>query len=48
MGSTDTNRAASALAIALVALLTALGQLLQQYFATAEGYRRGQGSVMGE
>jgi hypothetical protein len=39
--------ATSALAIALVALITALGQLLQQYFATADGYRRCQKSVMG-
>lgn len=47
MGSIDIHLAASALAIALVALLTALGQLLQQYFATADGYRRCQKSVMG-
>ncbi|EPE28063.1 hypothetical protein GLAREA_04854 [Glarea lozoyensis ATCC 20868] len=39
--------ATSALVIALVALITALGQLLQQYFATADGYRRCQASVMG-
>jgi hypothetical protein len=39
--------AVTALAIALVALITALGQLLQQYFATADGYRRCQRSVMG-
>ncbi|KAF8854108.1 hypothetical protein BDZ45DRAFT_747872 [Acephala macrosclerotiorum] len=44
----DTNLAAAALAIALVALVTAVGQLLQQYFATADGYRRCQKSVMGE
>lgn len=44
----DTNLAAAALAIALVALIIALGQLLQQYFAAADGYRRCQKSVMGE
>jgi hypothetical protein len=43
----DTSLAGAALAIALVALVTALGQLLQQYFATADGYRRCQKSVMG-
>ena len=44
----DTNLAAAALAIALVAFVTALGQLFQQYFATADGYRRCQHSVMGK
>lgn len=44
----DTTLAAAALAIALVALCTTIGQLLQQYFATADGYRRCQKSVMGE
>jgi hypothetical protein len=48
MTSADTNLAAAALAIALVALITTVGQLLQQYFATADGYRRCQKSVMGE
>lgn len=48
MPGTDTNLAAAALAIALVALCTTLAQLLQQYFATADGYRRCQKSVMGE
>ena len=48
MSSTDTNLAASALAIALVALIIAVGQLLQQYFATADGYRRCQKSVVGD
>jgi hypothetical protein len=43
----DTSLAGAALAIALVALVTAFGQLLQQYFATADGYRRCQKSVMG-
>ncbi|KFY13236.1 hypothetical protein V492_03382 [Pseudogymnoascus sp. VKM F-4246] len=36
-----------ALIISLVALLATTGQLLQQYFATADGYRRCQTSVMG-
>lgn len=36
-----------ALSVALVALVIALGQLLGQYFATADGYRRCQSSVMG-
>ena len=48
MSGTDTNLAAAALAIALVALITAVAQLLQQYFATADGYRRCHRSVMGE
>ncbi|TVY17056.1 hypothetical protein LARI1_G004501 [Lachnellula arida] len=48
MGTADVSIAATALAIALVAFVTALGQLLQQYFATADGYRRCQRSVMGE
>lgn len=37
----------AALVVALVALVVALGQILGQYFATAEGYRRCQASVMG-
>ncbi|KAG9236263.1 hypothetical protein BJ875DRAFT_235729 [Amylocarpus encephaloides] len=48
MPTLEANLAGAALAIALVALFTALGQLLQQYFATADGYRRCQTSVMGE
>ena len=47
MAGVDTNLAATALAISLVAFFIALGQLLQQYFATADGYRRCQRSVMG-
>lgn len=39
--------AVAALIVALVALFTALGQLLQAYLATADGYRRCQDSVMG-
>lgn len=43
----DNNLAITALAVALAALTVALGQVLGQYFATAEGYRRCQASVMG-
>ncbi|CAG8950397.1 hypothetical protein HYFRA_00006890 [Hymenoscyphus fraxineus] len=39
--------AVAALVVALVALVTAFGQLLQAYFATADGWRRCQSSVMG-
>ena len=48
MGRVDTVVAAAALAVALVAFVIASGQLLQQYFATADGYRRCQRSVMRE
>ena len=37
----------AALVVALVALVISLGQVLGQYFATADGYRRCQASVMG-
>jgi hypothetical protein len=39
--------AVTALVVSLVALLATTGQLLQQYFATADGFRRCQPSVMG-
>lgn len=39
--------ALTALVVSLVALFTTVGQLLQQYLATADGYRRCQASVMG-
>lgn len=39
--------ALAALIVSLVALFTTTGQLLQQYFATADGYRRCRYSVMG-
>jgi hypothetical protein len=48
MSSTDTDLAVIALVVSLVALVTTVGQLLQQYFATADGYRRCHKSVMGE
>ncbi len=38
--------ALTALIVSLVALLATIGQLLQQYFATADGFRRCQPSVM--
>jgi hypothetical protein len=40
--------AVTALVIALIALITAIGQLLQAFLATADGYRRCQSSVMGD
>jgi hypothetical protein len=39
--------ALTALIIAIIAFIVAVGQVLQQYFATADGYRRCQPSVMG-
>lgn len=46
-GPSGDTLSVAALAVALVALIVALGQILGQYFATAEGYRRCQASVMG-
>lgn len=43
----DSNVAVVALIVSLVALAITSGQLLGQYFATADGYRRCQPSVMG-
>ena len=45
--STDSTVSVVALTVALVALIVTLGQLLGQYFATADGYRRCQPPVMG-
>ena len=42
-----TSISATALAIALVALVIAVFQFLQQYISTAEGYRRCEASVIG-
>ena len=39
--------AVTAIAIAVVALCGTIGQILQQYLGTSEGYRRCQSSVMG-
>ena len=47
MSSIDTHLAVAALSAALCALILTSGQLLGQYFATADGYRRCQPSVMG-
>jgi len=43
----DTVLSASALAVVLVALVIATAQLLGQYFATADGYRRCQALMIG-
>lgn len=45
--SDGNNLSIAAIAVALVALIVALGQLSGQYLATADGYRRCQASVMG-
>jgi hypothetical protein len=47
MADGEIGLAGAALAVALTALAIAVGQLLQQVFSTAEGYRRCQHSVMG-
>ena len=43
----DTTVSTIALAVALVALITTISQVLGQFLATADGYRRCQASVMG-
>ena len=43
----DTAISTIALAVALVALITTISQVLGQFLATADGYRRCQASVMG-
>lgn len=43
----DTTISVVALAVALVALVTTVSQVLGQFLATADGYRRCQSSVMG-
>ena len=47
MGDLSENLATVALVISLIALATSTGQLLQQLFGTAEGYRKCQDSVIG-
>ena len=47
MSDSSSGVAVVALIVSLVALVATTGQLLQQYFATADGYRRCQSSVMG-
>ena len=44
---TEADVATTALVVSLIALLVASGQLTQQIFGTAEGYRRCQESVIG-
>ena len=45
--ASDTAISTIALAVALVALITTINQVLGQFLATADGYRRCQASVMG-
>ena len=45
--ASDTTISTIALAVALVALLTTLSQVIGQFLATADGYRRCRPSVMG-
>ena len=45
--ASDTTISTIALAVALVALVTTISQVLGQFLATADGYRRCQSSVMG-
>jgi hypothetical protein len=47
MGVDEGSVATTALIIAMAALVIACGQLLQQLFATADGLRRCQNSVIG-
>ncbi|KAL3428310.1 modin [Phlyctema vagabunda] len=47
MGLTEVNLGLTALIVSLVALCTTVLQVLQQYFSSAEGYRRCAYSVMG-
>ena len=47
MSKEENNISTAALAVALIALLSTIGQVLQQYFATADGYRRCHSSVIG-
>jgi hypothetical protein len=48
MANNEASVSTAALAIAIVALIIALGQLIQQLFGTADGYRRCQSSVIGD
>jgi hypothetical protein len=48
MAVNEVTVATAALVIAVVALLIAFGQLIQQLFSTADGYRRCQSSVIGD
>jgi hypothetical protein len=44
---TPDTLAITAIVVALIALLSTVGQIVQQYIGTSEGYRRCQSSVMG-
>lgn len=44
----DDSTAIVAIVIAIIAFFVTVGQLLQQIFGTAEGYRRCQAPVIGE
>lgn len=44
---TSDTLAVTAIVVALIALLSTVGQIVQQYIGTSEGYRRCQPSVMG-
>lgn len=46
--ASDNSISIIALAVALVALVTTISQVLGQFLATADGYRRCQSSVMGQ
>lgn len=46
--ATDLDLSTGALVVALVALIMTISQVMGQFFATADGYRRCQSSVMGE
>jgi hypothetical protein len=48
MALDEANIATAALVIAISAFVIACGQLLQQLFATADGLRRCQQSVIGD
>jgi hypothetical protein len=48
MAVDEISVATAALVIAIVALLIAFGQFVQQLFSTADGYRRCQSSVIGD
>jgi hypothetical protein len=48
MAVDEVSVATAALVIAVVALIIAFGQFVQQLFSTADGYRRCRSSVIGD
>jgi hypothetical protein len=48
MSNFETRVSLAAIVLSVAAFIISVGQALQQYFATAEGYRRCQESVMGK